>query len=36
MMAALGVLIALAPLMPKLFSAAASHTIAALWRLAGF
>jgi flagellar biosynthetic protein FliR len=36
MMAALGVLIAITPLMPKLFSSAASHTIAALWRLAGF
>ncbi len=36
MMAALGVLTAIAPLMPKLFSAAASHTIDALWRLAGF
>jgi flagellar biosynthetic protein FliR len=36
MMAALGVLVAIAPLMPKLFSSAASHTISALWRLAGF
>jgi flagellar biosynthetic protein FliR len=36
MMAALGVLTAIAPLMPKLFSSAASHTISALWRLAGF
>jgi flagellar biosynthetic protein FliR len=36
MMAALGVLTAIAPIMPKLFSGAASHTIAALWRLAGF
>jgi flagellar biosynthetic protein FliR len=36
MMAALGLLTAIAPLLPKLFSAAASHTIAALWRLAGF
>jgi flagellar biosynthesis protein FliR len=36
MMAALGVLAAIAPLMPKLFSGAASHTISALWRLAGF
>ena len=36
MMAALGLLVAIAPLMPKLFSAAASHTISALWRLVGF
>jgi flagellar biosynthetic protein FliR len=36
MMAALGVLTAIAPLMPKLFGGAASHTISALWRLAGF
>ncbi len=36
MMCALGVLAAIAPLMPKLFAAAASHTISALWRLAGF
>jgi flagellar biosynthetic protein FliR len=36
MMAALGLLCALAPLMPKLYSGAASHTISALWRLAGF
>jgi flagellar biosynthetic protein FliR len=36
MMAALGILTAMAPLMPKLFSATASHTISALWRLAGF
>ena len=36
MMAALGVLAAFTPLMPKLFSSAASHTISALWRLAGF
>jgi flagellar biosynthetic protein FliR len=36
MMAALGILTAIAPLMPKLFSAAASHTVSALWRLAGF
>jgi flagellar biosynthesis protein FliR len=36
MMAALGVLIAITPLMPKLFSGAVSHTISALWRLAGF
>jgi flagellar biosynthetic protein FliR len=36
MMAALGVLTAIAPLMPKLFSGAAAHTISALWRLAGF
>ena len=36
MMAALGVLAAIAPLMPKLFSGAASHTITALWQLAGF
>ncbi len=36
MMAALGVLTAIAPVLPKLFSSAASHTLAALWRLAGF
>jgi flagellar biosynthetic protein FliR len=36
MMAALGVLCALAPLMPKLYSGAASRTISALWHLAGF
>jgi flagellar biosynthetic protein FliR len=36
MMAALGLLTVIAPLLPKLFSAAASHTISALWRLAGF
>jgi flagellar biosynthetic protein FliR len=36
MMAALGLLSAIAPMMPKLYSAAASHTISALWRLAGF
>jgi flagellar biosynthesis protein FliR len=36
MMAALVILTAIAPLMPKLFSAAGSHTISALWRLAGF
>ena len=36
MMAALGVLTAIAPVMPKLFSSAASHTISALWHLAGF
>jgi len=36
MMAALGVLTAIAPLMPKLFSNAAAHTISTLWRLAGF
>jgi hypothetical protein len=36
MMAALGILVAITPLMPKLFSEAASHTISALWRLAGF
>lgn len=36
MMAALGVLTAMAPLMPKLFSSAGAHTIAAIWRLAGF
>jgi flagellar biosynthetic protein FliR len=36
MMAALGVLTAIAPLMPKLFSSAAAHTMSALWRLAGF
>jgi flagellar biosynthetic protein FliR len=36
LMAALGLLTVIAPLLPKLFSAAASHTISALWRLAGF
>lgn len=36
MMAALGILCAMAPLMPKLFLGAASHTISALWHLAGF
>lgn len=36
MMAALGLMAAMAPLMPKLFSSAAAHTIAALWRVAGF
>jgi len=36
MMAALGVLTAIMPLLPKLFSSAASHTMSALWRLAGF
>jgi flagellar biosynthetic protein FliR len=36
MIAALGVLIAIAPVMPKLFSGAAAHTVSALWRLAGF
>jgi flagellar biosynthetic protein FliR len=36
MMAALGLLGAMAPLMPKLYSGAAAHTISALWRLAGF
>jgi flagellar biosynthesis protein FliR len=36
MMAALGLLTAIAPLLPKLFSAAAGPTISALWRLAGF
>ena len=36
MMAALGLLCAMAPLMPKLFLGSASHTISALWRLAGF
>lgn len=36
MMAALGVLVAITPLLPKLFSGAASRTISALWRLAGF
>jgi flagellar biosynthesis protein FliR len=35
MMAALGVLTAIVPVMPKLFSSAASHTISALWQLAG-
>lgn len=36
MIAALGILIALTPVIPKLFSGGAEHTIAALWRLAGF
>jgi flagellar biosynthetic protein FliR len=36
MIAALGVLIAIAPMIPKLFSGAASQTMGALWRLAGF
>ncbi len=36
MMAALALLTAMAPLMPKLFSGAAAHTVGALWRLAGF
>jgi len=36
MMAALGILTVLAPVIPKLFSGAADHTISALWRLAGF
>lgn len=36
MIAALGLLTALAPLMPKLFAGAAAHTLSALWRLAGF
>jgi flagellar biosynthetic protein FliR len=36
MIAALGVLTAITPVLPKLFSATASHTISALWRLAGF
>jgi flagellar biosynthetic protein FliR len=36
MIAALGLLIALMPQMPKLLSSAASHTISALWHLAGF
>jgi flagellar biosynthetic protein FliR len=36
MMAALGILISLTPVIPKLFSSAASHTVTALWRLAGF
>jgi flagellar biosynthetic protein FliR len=36
MMAALGVLTALSPVLPKLFSSAAAHTISAIWRLAGF
>jgi flagellar biosynthetic protein FliR len=36
MMAALGILAAMAPLMPKLYFGAAAHTISALWRLAGF
>jgi flagellar biosynthesis protein FliR len=36
MIAALGLLVALVPLTPKLFSAAAAHTVAALWHLVGF
>jgi flagellar biosynthetic protein FliR len=36
MMAALGILTALAPVLPKLFSESAAHTVSALWRLAGF
>jgi flagellar biosynthesis protein FliR len=36
MIAALGVLTAIAPVIPKLFSGAAAHTVSALWRLAGF
>jgi len=36
MIAALGVLTALAPVIPKLFSGAAAHTVSALWCLAGF
>jgi len=36
MVAALGVLTALLPVIPKLFSSAAAHTISAIWRLAGF
>jgi flagellar biosynthetic protein FliR len=36
MIAALGLLVALVPLTPKLFSAAASHTVAELWHLVGF
>jgi flagellar biosynthetic protein FliR len=36
MIAALGVLIAITPIIPKLFAEAASHTVSALWRLAGF
>ena len=36
MIAALGVLTAIAPVIPKLFAEASAHTISALWRLAGF
>jgi flagellar biosynthetic protein FliR len=36
MIAALGVLTAIASVVPKLFSGAAAHTVSALWRLAGF
>ena len=36
MIAALCILIAMMPLVPKLFSSGASHTITSLWRLAGF
>lgn len=36
MVTAMGVLIAIAPMIPKLFSGAAMHTIDALWRIAGF
>jgi flagellar biosynthesis protein FliR len=36
MVAALGLLIAIVPMMPKLFSSAAGHTITAVWHLAGF
>lgn len=35
MLAALALLIALAPLLPKLFSAAAERTLSALWRAIG-
>jgi flagellar biosynthetic protein FliR len=36
MIAALGLLIAIVPLLPKLYSAGAAHTISSLWHLAGF
>ena len=36
MLAALAILSALAPMMPRMFSAAGSRTIAALWRFLGF
>jgi flagellar biosynthetic protein FliR len=35
MLAALGILAALSPLLPRLFAAAAQRTLAALWRLLG-
>lgn len=36
MIAALGILTVIAPLLPKLFSGAASRTLTAVWHLAGF